>query len=54
MLTVDFAAMPRFEQDALCAATLRAVRQMFENPETKADFENWLKERKRGLENGQN
>ena len=43
--SVDFAAIPSHQQDAMCRTLICCISRWFEDPAVKADYENWKKRR---------
>ena len=41
--SVDFAAIPSHQQDAMCRTLICCISRWFEDPAVKADYENWKK-----------
>ena len=52
-VTVDTAAIPSHQIDAMCRTLAASVERFFQNPEVKADFERWQQERRQTLKAGQ-
>lgn len=43
--TSTLAAMPEHEQDAMARTLISSISRLFENPDVKADFERWKREK---------
>ena len=48
-VTVDLAAIPPHDTDAMCRTLIGCVGRLFENPAVKADYERWQQERQQRL-----
>lgn len=44
-VTVDTAAIPSHQSDAMCRTLIGCVGRLFEDPAVKADYERWKQER---------
>lgn len=43
--SVDFAAIPSHQTDAMCRTVIGAIARLFEDPAVQADYQKWKKER---------
>ena len=43
--TSTLAAMPEHERDAMARTLISSIGRLFENPDVKADFERWKREK---------
>lgn len=43
--SVEIAAMPEHQQDALARTLIGCISRLFENPDIKNDYERWKKEK---------
>ena len=50
MAAIDYAAIPETTRQSLLAATYKMAQTMFEDPEVRAEYEEWLAKRKAALQ----
>lgn len=44
-LRIDLDKVPDFEMNALCRAIVAGAKELFKDPDVRADFEKWKRER---------
>ena len=46
MAAIDYASIPESTRQSLLAATYKMAQQMFNDPEVRAEYDEWLEKRK--------
>lgn len=46
MAAIDYASIPEAQRQSLLAAAYNMAKQMFQNPEVQAEYQEWLAKRK--------
>ena len=50
VIAVDFATIPEYTNDTMCRILIGCVSRLFENPDIRADYEQWKEKRKKNIE----